>query len=323
MIMATTKLLNRYLTKLTHLKRANTAYGLAPHKPVLLLSILELIERGAVINNRIYVNTDLVATFQENWRLLVTTQNQPDFTQPFYYLQSEKLEGQQFWFLQPKQGCQINVHIKSVTRLAEALEHGYFADDFYILLTNSESRNIIKTVLLDTYFPLTKSQFIQSKAKGEGYIHDLEAYILNEPEARYKIIKIETEEDVFVRGGLFKRNVYKIYESTCSFTGMRLESTFGHNFIDACHIVPFSVNHDDKVSNGIALCPNLHRAFDRGLVSIDIDYTILISKHISESENHPYSLKQLEGKPIRLPYGNQYYPSPVNLEWHRNKIFKE
>lgn len=314
--------LNKYLTKLTRLKRANTAYGLAPHKPVLLLSMLELIEKGIVNNNRIYVNTDLVATFQENWRLLATTLNQPDFTQPFYYLQSEKVEGQQIWFLQPKPGCQINAHIKSVTRLAEVLEHGHFADDFYIVLTNPEGRNIIKTVLLDTYFPQTRSQFTQSKAKGEGYIHDLEAYILNEPEARYRTIKIETEEDVFVRGGLFKRNVNKIYDSTCSFTGMRLESTFGHNFIDACHIVPFRVNHDDKVSNGIALCPNLHRAFDRGLVSIDIEYRILISTHINESENHPYSLKQLEGKPIRLPYGNQYHPSPANLEWHRNEIFK-
>ncbi|MFC4198185.1 HNH endonuclease [Pedobacter jamesrossensis] len=32
--------------------------------------------------------------------------------------------------------------------------------------------------------------------------------------------------------------------------------------------VPFNVSHNDKVTNGIALCPNLHRAFDRGLVSI-------------------------------------------------------
>ncbi|WP_379661331.1 HNH endonuclease [Pseudopedobacter beijingensis] len=45
---------------------------------------------------------------------------------------------------------------------------------------------------------------------------------------------------------------------------MRLSSTYGHHFIDACHIIPFSLTHDDRITNGIALCPNMHRAFDRG-----------------------------------------------------------
>ncbi|WP_370584566.1 hypothetical protein [Parapedobacter sp. ISTM3] len=25
--------------------------------------------------------------------------------------------------------------------------------------------------------------------------------------------------------------------------------------------MPFSVSHDDRIGNGIALCPNMHRAF--------------------------------------------------------------
>jgi putative restriction endonuclease len=82
-------LLNQFLNKLTRLNRANTIYGKAPHKPVLLLSIIELIEKGIIKNNRVDVDTDLVGTFQENWRLLVDTLHSADFTQPFYYLQSE------------------------------------------------------------------------------------------------------------------------------------------------------------------------------------------------------------------------------------------
>ena len=314
--------LNKLLYKFTRLNRANTAYGKAPHKPVLLISIIELIEKGSVCDNRIYVNADLVGTFQENWRLLVSTLHQPDFTQPFYYLQSEKVDGNQLWFLQPKLGYSIPAHIKSVTKLAEVLEFGCFTQEVYSLLTDSVSRNVIKTILLDTYFPETKKNLVRSKEKGDGYIHDLEDYILNEPEAQLKRIKIETEEDVFVRGGLFKKLVPKVYDSTCSFTGMRLENTFAHSFIDACHIVPFSVSHDDKVNNGIALCPNMHRAFDRGLVSVDADYRIIISDHITEDENHPYGLKQLQGRKIRLPFGQRYYPSLENLEWHKEKIFK-
>ncbi len=251
-------ILNSFLLKLSKLNRANTSYGKAPHKPILLISIIELIEKGLVWNNRVYVNTDLVGAFQENWRLLVNTLHQPDFTQPFYFLQSEKINGKQLWFLQPKLGCQINAHIKSVGILAEVLDFGYFDSEFFQLLTDPISKNVIKTLLLDTYFSETKNNFLLSKQKGLGYIHDLQDYILNEPEAKYRNIKIETEEDVFVRGGLFKKLVPKVYDSTCCFSGMRLESIYGHNFIDACHIVPFSLTHDDKINNGIDANVNLN-----------------------------------------------------------------
>lgn len=314
--------LTLYLAKLGQLNRGGTAWGKAPHKPVLLLSLLELVEKGLVSDNKFRVNADLVGTFQENWYLLVDTPHQPDFTQPFYYLQNDQLDNKPFWYLQPKPGCQINAHIKSVNRLAEVLDYGYFSDDLFQLMADPFSRNMIKTTLLDTYFALTRKFFLQNKAKGEGYIHDMESYLLNEPEARYIHISIQTEEDVFVRGGLFKKLVPLVYRATCSFTGMRLSNIYGHSFIDACHIMPFAVSHDDKINNGIALCPNMHRAFDRGLLSIDTNYQILVSPHISENEEHPYGLKQLQGKQISLPGNLLYYPAPDKLDWHRENVFK-
>lgn len=81
-----------------HLKKGSTRYGLAAHKPILLLTMVELIDKGIVLNNRFEVNVDLVGLFQENWRLLVRTAHQSDFTQPFYYLQSDKAVGQSFWY---------------------------------------------------------------------------------------------------------------------------------------------------------------------------------------------------------------------------------
>ncbi|WP_313263596.1 hypothetical protein [Sphingobacterium sp.] len=113
--------LDTYLSAFTHVKRANTRYGLAPHKPILLLTLVELIEKGIVIDNRFEVNVDLVGLFQENWRLLVRTSHQSDFTQPFYYLQSDKAAGQGFWHLHPNPGFQINAHIKSVKTLSEVV----------------------------------------------------------------------------------------------------------------------------------------------------------------------------------------------------------
>lgn len=314
--------LQKYLKAFTRLKQGVTKYGPAPHKPVLLLSLIELMEKGLVNNNQFEVNADLVATFKENWLLLVPTMHQADFTQPFYYLQSEKIEGQPYWMLQPNLGMQINAHIKSVIRLSETCAFGYFEPQLFLLLSDANLRAMATALLLDTYFGESKAGFIAAKKHGEGYLHDQEDFVLNEPEAKYRRIIIHTEEDVFVRNGLFKKLVPKIYGNQCSFTGMQLSSTFGHSFVDACHIVPFSQTHDDKVTNGIALCPNLHRAFDRGLVGISADYHIMVSDHVIEKETHAYTLKGLAGRKILLPNKHIHFPDTEAITWHRENIFK-
>lgn len=185
-----------------------------------------------------------------------------------------------------------------------------------------DNRILIRDTILFMYFPEKRTAYYQHKQLEDGFYHDVKALVLNDPEVRYKHMSIQTEEDVFVRSGLFKRYIPQLYRDTCAMTGMRMRSTFKYNFIDACHIVPFAVTHDDKVTNGIALCPNLHRAFDRGLVSVDDDYRILVSSHIEEDTAHPYSLTKLSGKSIILPKQIQYHPLQENLEWHRTEVFK-
>ncbi|RYG06575.1 MAG: restriction endonuclease, partial [Chitinophagaceae bacterium] len=65
----------------------------------MLLSIIELIEKGIVADNRVFVNDELIGAFKENWQLLVTTANIEDLTQPFYHLQNDQVEGKSFWLL--------------------------------------------------------------------------------------------------------------------------------------------------------------------------------------------------------------------------------
>lgn len=90
--------------------------------------------------------------------------------------------------------------------------------------------------------------------------------------------------------------------------------------IDACHIVPFSESYDDTVSNGIALCPNLHRAFDRGLISINQDFVVRVSGNFIEEGS--YSVRRFDGKRIELPSKMKHWPAIENLEWHKKFIFR-
>ena len=127
----------------------------------------------------------------------------------------------------------------------------------------------------------------------------------------------------FLRGNIFKRQVPIVYENTCAISGLQINATFNVSIIDACHIVPFSNSYDDTITNGISLTPTLHRAFDRGLISIDDNYCVLISDRFSESNDEScYSIKQFAGSEILMPKNEKYYPNSENLFWHRKNIFK-
>jgi putative restriction endonuclease len=90
--------------------------------------------------------------------------------------------------------------------------------------------------------------------------------------------------------------------------------------IDACHIIPFSESYNDTITNGIALCPNLHRAFDRGLISISTDYKVLVNDNFSESVHSSYNIRQFEGVKLLLPESENLYPSIESLTHHHRRF---
>uniref|UniRef100_UPI001B3142A4 HNH endonuclease n=1 Tax=Hymenobacter terricola TaxID=2819236 RepID=UPI001B3142A4 len=58
-----------------------------------------------------------------------------------------------------------------------------------------------------------------------------------------------------------------------------------------------------KVSeaNGLALCPNLHRAFDRHLFWIDADYRVRLANNFGELSGGDYGVRRFEGQELPLP----------------------
>jgi putative restriction endonuclease len=127
------------------------------------------------------------------------------------------------------------------------------------------------------------------------------------------------EEERFIRGNAFKRAIPRIYQSTCAITGLGIDGAINASMVDACHIVPFSSSQNDTIGNGIALCPNMHRAFDRGLISISDNYQVLVSDQFIERDSS-YGLRQFQGKQIWLPEISEYQPSVENLAWHRERF---
>ena len=313
-----TKRLAFYANKLSKLKQGGTAYGKAPHKPIFLLTLIELIEKQFITENKVFVTPELVATFKENFALLVRTAHKDDFTQPFFYLKNEG-----FWFFKPNPGFLLDTYIRNVQTLSDRLEYAYFADDLYNLLINPQARLHLKTLILDTYFPATKTAYWQVKNAGRSYVQDLEDYLLNEKEIPYAaaLQAVNDEETRFVRGGLFKKLVPKVYDFTCAISGMKVISMDGSSLVEACHIVPISVSGDDKVTNGIALCPNLHAAFDKGMIAVDDRLRVIVSPSLADNVVSSYNLSQFHGQPLRLPFGEVHYPKWESFAWHLRERF--
>lgn len=315
----------KYLRLFGKIRRDKTHGDPAPHKPILLISVLQAVRSGLIKDARIFMTPELVALFKSNWSALVTTKHLCSISYPFYYLKGDK-----FWKLVPKAGFD-NINsmgsiVKSFANLNAAVDYAEVDKDLYDLMADKQSNEILTQFLLATYFPNSRDQFNNEPETPEAIFDAIEQKILTEPSEAYReeikqLLEQKNEEEIFLRGSLFKREIPKIYNNSCCISGMKVDAIINVSMIDACHIIPFSRSYDDTVTNGIALCPNLHRAFDRGLIAVDDDYRVLVSRLFSE-DSTSYSIRSLEGISIRLPNVSDYYPLKENFAWHRQNVFK-
>ncbi|MEN9639699.1 MAG: hypothetical protein RLZZ262_1568 [Bacteroidota bacterium] len=315
-------LLDQYIRAFKKLKRAHN-YGGAPHKPILLLAILEGVFRQEIQSEKISITPELILCFKEYWNKMVRTPHHMNFALPFFHLNTEG-----FWTLVCKPGYSIPLtsskSIKSLKALNEALLWAEIDKTLFMLMQNRETNRALQGALLNQYFP--KSPHIHIKY---GDFHALEDAILHETHDKYSSNLKNTlqdmrpeqiEEELFVRGSLFKREIPKQYNYSCAITRSRIVTSNQVQMVDACHIVPFSQSNDDTIRNGISLSPTMHRAFDRGLITLSNDYKVMVSNLVQE-ESEPWFLINYQHKPILLPTNSAYRPAIENITWHRENVF--
>ncbi len=121
------------------------------------------------------------------------------------------------------------------------------------------------------------------------------------------------------RDAAFAGAVKSAYANTCAVTGLKILNGGGRSEVQAAHIRPISASGPDSVRNGLALCGTVHWMFDRGLLSLDDDYTILMAP-----DRVPEPVHQLvnPGGKLRLPARLELRPHPQFLQFHRETVFK-
>ena len=316
-----TNTLQKYVQKMERL-RIDRAHGAAPHQPLLLLTVIELIEQGQIPENKIYLTPDLVETFLKYWTKVVTDRK-PDLALPFYHLQNRG-----FWHLHPNAGYEkvLNVasRIRPVSRLREVVAYASLDEDFYVLLTVPHDREVLRQTLIRTYFADFKQE-IESLIAEDQQIEEYRQSLLQRVDRTFSSLEllapIEAENPIRTAG--FRQAIMRIYDYTCTICRLRIITMDGESVTEAAHIIPFEVSGNNDVRNGISLCQLHHWAFDRGLISLDKNYKVIVSEFMIEHGPTEWLLTTLRGKTILFPEDEELYPAQEALAWHREEVLKK
>lgn len=121
------------------------------------------------------------------------------------------------------------------------------------------------------------------------------------------------------RDAAFSSAVRSAYDNTCAMTGLKIINGGGRPEVQAAHIRPVAESGPDSVRNGLALCGTIQWMFDRGLLSLDDDLTILIAEG-----RVPDTINRLINPRLRLrePSRPEFRPHPRFLKFHRDTVFK-
>lgn len=288
-----------WLNKLATL-RIDRSRGNAPHKPLLLLVIIEMAEKGEIVNREVTLSPDLAFRFSAYWSVVAQRRKQlPDVRLPFHHLGSSGI-----W--QPLTVDGASSPDKKLTAVVR------FDPSFFDYLSENEFRERARRILIETepYFLPEEKAALYSMLKIKPTIPEIREY---EELYRASILK--------GRDARFRIEVVLIaYNHTCALTGYRLTTMEMESIVDAAHIHAFSDSRSNDPRNGLALTKNAHWQFDRGLWSLTNDYHVILNKEKFIEDGVPgQRLVDFEGRQIFLPSDQKYWPEYSYLEWHRKK----
>jgi putative restriction endonuclease len=296
--------------------------GQAPHKPILLLAMLDLFAQGRVMTNLIEITLELGELFASYWEK-VATERRGNMALPFFHLRSSG-----FWHLLPQPGQETALdavrQVDTLSQLGKLVVGAYLDEPLFQLLQNAERRNALRMVLIQRYF----SAELQTDLLALGEIN-MKAFVYGQhliEQARRQVKETPQEGDAYqpmVRDQGFRKAVVRIYDHRCALCGVRMLTSDGHTAVDAAHIIPWRISHDDDPHNGMALCGLCHWTFDQGLVGISARYQVLLSRELRIAQNVPGHLQTLEGRAIIGPAEPALWPDVEALGWHREKVFRQ
>ena len=291
-----------WLAKLADLNVYRAKHGEAPHKPLLLLILLELAERGELNSSILRLTPELSFRFNALWPIVAYRRTQqPDIRMPFHRLSRDGL-----WLPYTADG--------SASPDQKLTSHVVLNDEFLRLTRDPEFRRRARRVLIARWFNPAERNALYATFKMAVPSDDEVARMPSSNCLRTR--SVPAGKPAFASRS-FRRT------ATLRLTGYRITTIAKGSIVDAAHIHEFSDSRNNDPKNGMALCKNAHWLFDAGLWSVGDDYRIIVAKDaFAEDSPDQKPLAEYHGSPLRLPNDQWFWPDPKHLAWHRKHTFR-
>ena len=317
-----------YIKQFTALNRApgpvwtESTRRKAPHKPLLLLAVMDLVQRGVITAPFIDASGDLVELnelFCLYWRRIIPLGQTSSIAFPF-----SRLDREPFWCLVPQPGKQLSPAIinntSTVTYLRKHVLGASLDGRLFLLMKTESGRESLREALLQSCF----SEMAQLLLREQSVINrEASEYSrILEEKSHLPLVKEILEAGKYLpaaRAQAFRRTVVKAYDHRCALCGVRIITPEQHTAVDAAHIVPWSKTQNDDIRNGMALCKLCHWAFDKGMMSVSKEYNVLTSRQIMADPNVPGFLLTLNGRAMIPPQDHDLWPAQEYLSEHRKE----
>lgn len=289
-----------WLHKLATLRIDRARGNPAPHKPLLLLAVIEMVERGDVPSRDIDLTPDLAFRFAALWSIVAKRRTQPpDVRLPYYHLGSSGIWQPLTADGKPSPDRKLTARVRLDISFFEALADRRFRDHARKVLIDTESYFLPEErVALRAMLGMSLDQ--------PGVREDRELYRASVQAGRDARFRIEV--------------VTVAYRHTCALTGYRMTTIDMESIVDAAHIHEFRDSRNNDPRNGLALSKNSHWQFDRGLWSLTDDFRIIVNREKFVEDGVPgQRLSDFEGRRIFLPSDPRYWPDQDCLDWHRKQ----
>jgi putative restriction endonuclease len=194
------------------------------------------------------------------------------------------------------------------------------------VLRDTVARAELRDVLLTEYFgPLERAELSSHEQLWSEQDAALSGEILSLVGAPFELFHPAKGQRLAarpVRDRVFRLWVVPAYDHTCAVCGLRLMTPEGRSAVDAAHIVERARSNNDDPRNGLALCGVHHWSFDRGLISVDEQNRVLVSRLVSRDDPRAELLVRFGRASLRQPSEANLRPADEAFAWHRANVFR-
>jgi putative restriction endonuclease len=282
------------LERLSSLRQHERNGRRAPHKPLLLLLALgRLASTGSSATPWTVAENQLGRLIAEFGPPSKTKPSQ-SAAYPFTHLRSDKV-----WRLDRDVPMDnVGPLREGVTgRLEESLER--------LLLSQPAAIPVVARSLVDSHFPSTVGPDVLVAV---GFDPEEPPVPGTEPVSRR-------------RNPGWRVEVLEAWDRQCAFCGFDGQAGGVPVGLEAAHVRWFALDGPDSLDNGLALCMLHHKLFDRGMLGLDDDLAVMVSRRFSARTPHGRAVYELHGHRLS-PRPGTPLPAVPHVRWHQQQVFQ-